>query len=99
MIRGFPNGGTLPGKTRKRPAEYIGGYELTQGSEPSQYLEEEKATAIPLVAASERGTAQTGRCTARPKSEIRKPKLGRMNESELRISDDEFRRGVQRPGL
>jgi hypothetical protein len=32
---------------------------LTQGSEPSQYLEEEKATAIPLVAASERGTAQT----------------------------------------
>ena len=59
MIRGFPNGGTLPGKTRKRPAEFIGGYELTQGSEPSQYLEEEKATAIPLVAASERGTAQT----------------------------------------
>ena len=32
---------------------------LTQGSEPSQYLEEEKATAIPLVAASERGIAQT----------------------------------------
>ena len=24
------------------PAEYIGGYERTQGSEPSQYLEEEK---------------------------------------------------------
>ena len=31
----------------------------TQGSEPSQYLEEKKATAIPSVAASERGTAQT----------------------------------------
>ena len=59
LIRGSPNGETLPGKTRKRPAEFIGGYEQTQGSEPSQYLEEEKATAIPSVAASESGTAQT----------------------------------------
>jgi hypothetical protein len=40
-------------------AEYIGLGKLTQGSEPSQYLEEEKATAIPLVAASESGSAQT----------------------------------------
>jgi hypothetical protein len=71
LTRGSPNGGTPPGKTRRRPAEYIGGYELTQGSEPSQYLEEEKATAIPSVAASESGTAQTGRCTALPKFEIR----------------------------
>ena len=38
-------------------AEFIGGEKLTQGSEPSQYLEEEKATAIPRVAASESGTA------------------------------------------
>ena len=37
----------------------IGWLKQTQGSEPSQYLEEEKATAIPLVAASESGTAQT----------------------------------------
>jgi hypothetical protein len=59
LIRGYPNGATLPGKTRKRPAEYIGGCELTQGSEPSQYLEEEKTIVIPLVAASERGRAQT----------------------------------------
>ena len=59
LTRGCPNGETLPGKTRQRPAEYIGGYELTQGSEPSQYLEEEKTTVIPLVAASERGRAQT----------------------------------------
>ncbi len=59
LIRGSPNGETLPGKTRKRPAEYIGGCEPTQGSEPSQYLEEEKTIVIPLVAASERGTAQT----------------------------------------
>ena len=40
-------------------AEFIGLEEPTRGSEPSQYLEEEKATAIPSVAASERGTAQT----------------------------------------
>ena len=59
MIRGFPNGETLPTESRERPAESIGGYEQTQGSEPSQYLEEEKATAIPSVAASESGTAQT----------------------------------------
>jgi hypothetical protein len=65
LIRGSPNGETLPGKTGKRPAESIGGCEPTQGSEPSQYLEEEKATAIPSVAASERGTAQT-----QPSSEI-----------------------------
>ena len=29
----------------------------TQGSEPSQYLEEEKTTVIPIVVASELGTA------------------------------------------
>ena len=32
---------------------------LTQGTETSQYLEEEKENSIPSVAASERGTAQT----------------------------------------
>ena len=41
-------------------AEYIGDEKTTQGSEPSQYLQEEKTKVIPLVAASERGTAQTG---------------------------------------
>ena len=60
-IRRSPNGETLPGKTRERPAESIGGYERTQGSEPSQYLEEKKETSIPKVVASEIGTAQT-RC-------------------------------------
>ena len=39
--------------------EYIGGVELTRGSETSQYPEEEKSTEIPLVAASERGPGQT----------------------------------------
>ena len=41
-------------------AEFIGGEKATQGSEPSQYPQEEKTRVIPLVAASERGTAQTG---------------------------------------
>jgi hypothetical protein len=41
-------------------AEYIGGEKITRGSEPSQYPQEEKTTVIPLVAASERGAAQTG---------------------------------------
>ena len=40
-------------------AEYIGDEKATQGSEPSQYLQEQKTKVIPLVAASERGTAQT----------------------------------------
>ena len=39
--------------------ERIASRERTQGSEPSQYLQEEKAIAIPSVAASESGTAQT----------------------------------------
>jgi hypothetical protein len=38
--------------------------ETTQGSETSQYLEEEKSKEIPLVVASERGIAQTiGACS------------------------------------
>ena len=37
--------------------EFIGKKELTQGSEPSQYLKEEKTTVIPKVVASEIGTA------------------------------------------
>jgi hypothetical protein len=56
-IRGCPNGETHWGKTSVRPAEYIGRCEQTQGSEPSQYLEEKKATAIPKVVASEIGNS------------------------------------------
>ena len=41
-------------------AESIGGAKTTWGSEPSQYPQEEKTIVIPPVAASERGTAQTG---------------------------------------
>jgi hypothetical protein len=61
VTRGFPNGATHAGKTGVPPAESIGGRERTQGSEPSQYLEEKKVTTIPKVVASEIGTAQTGR--------------------------------------
>ena len=40
-------------------AEYIGALKRTQGSETSQYLQEKKSIEILLVAASERGRAQT----------------------------------------
>jgi hypothetical protein len=40
-------------------SEYIGPVEGTRGIETSQYPEERKATATPLVAASEKGTDQT----------------------------------------
>ena len=52
---GQPGGGHAP----SLPAEFIGRRAPTGGTETSQYPEEEKAKAIPLVAASERGTAQT----------------------------------------
>ena len=50
-----------PGRSHVRSsrAECIGPLKRTGGSEPSQYPQEEKAIAIPSVAASERGTAQT----------------------------------------
>ena len=41
-IRGCPNGETHVGKTHVRRDESIVAYEQTQGSEPSQYLEEKK---------------------------------------------------------
>ena len=40
-------------------AEHIGLMEGTRGTETSQYPEEKKSTETPLVAASERGRAQT----------------------------------------
>ena len=49
LIHGFPNG-TTQYVMRITPT---GG--RTKGSETSQYLEEEKSTEIPLVAASENG--------------------------------------------
>ena len=60
LTRGCPNGETQRDELTLRPAEYISWYESTQGSEPSQYLEENKSIEIPVVAASETGIAQTG---------------------------------------
>jgi hypothetical protein len=42
---------------RLSSAEFIGGEKPTQGSETSQYLQEEKSIEIPPVVASEKGTA------------------------------------------
>jgi hypothetical protein len=58
-IRGYPNGATRLADGQALLPEFIGQKEPTRGSETSQYPEEEKATAIPSVAASESGTAQT----------------------------------------
>ncbi len=59
LIRRFPNGETHLGKTQVCPTEFIGRSKRTEGSEPSQYLQEKKETSIPRVVASEIGTAQT----------------------------------------
>ena len=61
LIRGFPNGETPRGKPSGRSGESITGYEQTQGSEPSQYLEEKKSTEIPIVVASEIGSSPNRR--------------------------------------
>ena len=60
LIRGCPNRETGRDDLPSLPAECIGRVERTQGTETSKYLEEQKKTLIPSVAASERGTAQTG---------------------------------------
>ena len=52
---GEPGGSNVP----SLPDEYIVWLEGTRGTETSKYPEEEKETSIPLVAASERGRAQT----------------------------------------
>lgn len=54
---GKPNGSHIP----LSPAEYIGRWKRTGGIETSKYPQEQKSTEIPLVAASERGIAQTER--------------------------------------
>ena len=45
------------GEPYKLLPEFIGKKEPTWGSEPSQYPEEKKTTVIPVVVASEPGTA------------------------------------------
>ena len=54
MIPRWPNGATRQDVSLVTPKG-----ERTQGTETSQYLEEEESIEMPLVAASERGSAQT----------------------------------------
>ena len=49
-----------PEQSGSLSAECIGRVERTQGTETSKYLQEQKETSIPQVAASENGIAQTG---------------------------------------
>ena len=51
----FRMGQPRTGNAVRLPAEHIGRVELTRRSETSQYPQEEKAIAIPPVAASEKG--------------------------------------------
>lgn len=64
LIRGFPNGETRAGKPCTRRTEHIGPRERTGRTETSQYPQEEKSKEILLVAASERGIAQTLRMSS-----------------------------------
>ena len=56
MIPWWPNGATRRGATHVITPS---GVRRPQGTETSQYLEEEKSTEMPRVAASEIGGAQT----------------------------------------
>ena len=56
MILGWPNGETRSGAS---PVICSLEQKRTEGTETSQYLEEEKSTEMPRVAASEIGRAQT----------------------------------------
>ena len=61
--------------------------ERTEGTETSKYLEEEKLTKIPLVAASERGTGQTGMlacrgCRTRIKVNLVEERSGKVDQRE-----------------
>jgi len=49
---GQPEQGNLPA-----PGEYIASVQRTRGTETSKYPEEKKSIEMPLVVASERGTA------------------------------------------
>ncbi len=56
MILGWPNGETRQDASLVIPSQ---DGKQTEGTETSQYLEEEKSTEIPRVAASEIGRGQT----------------------------------------
>ena len=52
-------GNPFIGNSEDSTLSQVGVRERTQGTETSKYLEEKKSTEIPLVVASERGSAQT----------------------------------------
>ena len=61
--------------------------ELTEGTETSKYLEEEKSTEIPLVAASERGIGQTSMlacwgCRTCIKGKLVEERSGKVDQRE-----------------
>ena len=65
----------------------VASVERTEGTETSKYLEEEKLTKIPLVAASERGTGQTGMlacrgCRTRIKVNLVEERSGKVDQRE-----------------
>jgi hypothetical protein len=57
VIPRWPNGATRRAVTSVITSSEV---KRTLGTETSQYREEEKSTEMPVVAASERGRAQTG---------------------------------------
>ena len=57
VTRRSPNGATQLAEGQLPVTEFIGNEERTQGSEPSQYLQEKKVKTIASVAASERARA------------------------------------------
>ena len=59
VIRKYPNGAT------QHVEDMLSERRQTRGTETSKYPEEQKTIVIPLVAASERGKAQTSLVTAR----------------------------------
>gem|GEM_PF-1853485 len=78
MIPGYPNGVTHRPRWPVSAHEHILCGGQTRGTEPSKYPQEKKSNEIPLVAASERGGAQTGgvqasmRCAAGVESACRR---------------------------
>ena len=70
--------GELPNERRSRNTR------ATQGTETSQYLVEKKSTETPLVAASERGPAQTG-------EKQFSPGLWDLNVGLLRVSGTDWK--------
>lgn len=63
LIRGYPNGVKPTGIAARRLGDPQGS--RTLGKETSEYQQEEKSIEIPLLAASESGTAQTESFTER----------------------------------